>query len=194
MALWRNVQGSGGGPGAFVHRLKSGFDLTLLPEPNSETPGFCPVCGAEVSMRYGVGSCPNGHELRVCDVCGELAPAGEACPWCGAEPEEGDEPLQKPFGPEQVPAELAHSDAARIWSEVLARIQVRVPHLTYSRWFEGTTGRSLKAGILTVRVPGEHVAGWLEAKFKGKVLEILGEMGIEVEDVKFSPNGKEVTA
>ena len=98
LALWRNVQDSGGAQGAFVHRLKNGIEPKLLPEPDHETPGFCPVCGAEISMRYGVGACPNGHELRVCDVCGELAPADGPCPWCGARPEEDeDEDVETEF-------------------------------------------------------------------------------------------------
>ncbi len=97
LALWRNVQKSGGGQGAFVHRLRNGFEPKLLPEPDHETPGFCPVCGAEISMHYGFGGCPNGHELRVCDVCGELAPVDGPCPWCGAEPEAEHEDKESEF-------------------------------------------------------------------------------------------------
>ena len=184
LALWQNVQESGGGQGAFVHRLRNGFEPKLLPEPDHDTPGFCPVCGAEISMRYGVGACPNGHELRVCDVCGELAPADGACPWCGARPEEDDGE-----------GEEVEAGAEELWGQALERLQVRLRHAGLDRLLAGTEGVGFDGdgSVLVVRAPDMAAAALLEYKLGDSVLSVVKDIDPGVTGVRFTSEPEEST-
>ncbi len=194
LALWRNVQESGGGQGAFVHRLKSGLDPGLLPEADHDTPGFCPVCGAEIEMRYGVSGCPNGHDLRICDACGELAPAGEACPWCGAEPEPDDEDAEtEPDGGAETdfPEYDRREEAEELWREALKSLRARFYHAEFDRLFAGTVGVGFDGERLVVRVPEGYSGTWLSGRLHDKVLHVVKSIEPEVSEIEFAWNARE---
>ena len=196
LALWRNVQESGGGKGAFVHRLKSGLDPGLLPEPDYETPGFCPVCGAEVGeneMRYAAPECPNGHELRVCNACGELAPAGEACPWCGAEAELDEDAEAEPDDAAEAafPEYDRREEAEGLWREALKSLSARFYHAEFDRLFAGTVGVGFDGERLVVRAPDGYSGIWLSGRLHEKVLDVVKSIEPEVSKIEFVWNGRE---
>lgn len=83
---WKQIQSSGGGVGAFVAAVMEGNVLAPPLSRHYSGPDFCPECGAKLSgvLYKSPDECLNcGTRLRVCE-CGELAPQGQACLWCGA--------------------------------------------------------------------------------------------------------------
>ena len=66
---------------------------------------------------------------------------------------------------------------SNLWDEILARVEAKVSRYIFRKWFKLTTLVGSTDDALTVRVPNDHVKGWLEKHYMGHIEEAAKEVG-----------------
>ena len=181
LAVWRSVpDGAENRIGLFFYRLAN-LDPGLVPRPDYSV-RFCPVCGERLAPGEG---CPGGHRFRACE-CGELAPEGEPCRWCGAlPPEEQPEPEEPEPEPEDAPIPEQDAEAQKLWEQALAVLRGKLAKATFAQ-LAGTRGLALGDGTLVVAVPSGPIRELLEARLAGLIRRTISDVTGRDMEVKFT--------
>ena len=196
--LWRQVEAGGGGVGAFVSLLVEWGPAVVgrVPPADGRHPPRdpCPLCASSVypTGEPGRGKCSRGHTLRLCP-CGEWAPEGEICPWCGApdepetpEPEvlpsppataEPDPSIQTPVG--------AFRTAEQVWQATLGELQLETTRATFNTHLRRSRLVSYDDGVFTVAVINDYTKDWLENRLASTIRRILTRLAKRTVEVRF---------
>jgi chromosomal replication initiation ATPase DnaA len=73
------------------------------------------------------------------------------------------------------------------WDRVLGRIEAKVPPHSFKRWFKPTQCIGENADSLTIRVPNDWFAEWLEANYGNVIRDALREAEHPELSVEFQP-------
>ncbi len=76
-------------------------------------------------------------------------------------------------------------DKKGIWQGVLGRIELSIPHSSFTTWFKNTELADIENDTAVVSVPNVFVKAQLDKKFKKQIAEILKEDGVASGGVSF---------
>jgi len=72
-----------------------------------------------------------------------------------------------------------------LWDDVLQRIATRMNPSSFTTWFSPTTQHSFNQNCLTVSVPDQYYANWLNEHYRDSIVEILRGLTGKTIDVAF---------
>ena len=197
--LWRQVEAGGGGVGAFVSLLVEWGPAVVgrVPPADGRHPPRdpCPLCASSVysTDEPGRGECGQGHDLRLC-ACGEWAPEGEVCPWCGAsrgpeaaEPETVSSPpaVIAPDPSVQTVIGGRSRTAEQVWQATLGELQLEITRATFNTHLRRSRLVSYDDGVFTVAVINDYTKDWLENRLASTIRRILTRLVKRTVEVRF---------
>jgi len=75
---------------------------------------------------------------------------------------------------------------ADVWEEIKTRLSHQLSGGGFDNWISRTSFEDLHSGTLTIRVPDEATATWIDNEYRSHINNAIQELGVPVRDIRYN--------